>query len=84
MGAPSSVAAALSEVLGVDPDEIDARKPFSHYGLGSTEAVMIVGDLENWLGRVFPETLAFDYPNIESLSQHLGGHLNDYDAPRWE
>jgi len=72
------LAATLGGILGVAPEEIDVRQPFSYYGLGSTEAVMIIGDLETWLGCTFPETLAFDHPTIERLAQHVGANLQTY------
>lgn len=74
------LAETLCDVLGVGPEEIDLNCPFSHYGLGSTEAVMIVGDLETWLGATFPNSLAFDHPTIQSLADHLGDELPRYRA----
>ncbi len=71
----------LSSVLGVGPDEIDLDKPFSYYGLGSAEAVMIVGDLEAWLHCTFPSELSFDFPTIGSLAKHLGSELDKYLDP---
>lgn len=68
----------ISDIVGVPPDEIETDQPFSYYGLGSTEAVMIVGELERWLGCEFPNTLAFDHPNVESLAVHLARNLHRY------
>ena len=39
----------LSELLGVAPEEIDVREPFASYGMGSTEAVSLSGELGDWL-----------------------------------
>ena len=50
---------------------IDPREPFTYYGLDSVQAVGLTGDLEIWLGRRLSPTLAWDYPNIESLARHL-------------
>ena len=61
----------LSERLGVVSDEIDVREPFSSYGLGSTEAVSLSGELSEWLGRRLSPALAYEYPTIETLARHL-------------
>src|SRR5437868_3277114 len=63
----------LSEVLGVEPQSIDIREPFTNYGLTSRDAVGLSGDLEDWLGRELSPTLAYEYPGIESLARHLAG-----------
>jgi acyl transferase domain-containing protein/acyl carrier protein len=65
--------AKLSNLLGVDPREIDVREPFASYGLGSTEAVCLSGELADWLGRKVPADLAYEYPTVETLSRHLTG-----------
>ena len=54
-------------------DKIDIRQPFTSYGLDSVEAVILAGDLEQWLGRKFSPTLAWDYPNIAALASYLAG-----------
>jgi acyl transferase domain-containing protein/acyl carrier protein len=61
----------LSERLGLDSHEIDVREPFSSYGLGSTEAVGLSGELAEWLGRKLSPALAYEYPTIETLARHL-------------
>src|ERR1700722_16982191 len=63
----------LSELLGVAPDEIDLREPFASYGMGSTEAVTLSGELGEWLGQKVPADLAYEFPTIESLARHLSG-----------
>ncbi len=65
--------AKLSNLLGVDRQEIDVRQPFASYGLGSTEAVSLSGELADWLGRKVPADLAYQYPTVETLSRHLTG-----------
>ncbi len=61
----------LSERLGIESHEIDVREPFSSYGLGSTEAVSLSGELAEWLGRKLSPALAYEYPTIETLARHL-------------
>jgi acyl carrier protein len=61
----------IAEYLQLDADEIDATLPFSYYGLDSVASLGISGELEVWLGRKLPQTLTWDYPNIELLSAFL-------------
>ena len=46
-----------AEALGIPPESLDPSAPLSDYGLGSMQAVNLVGDLEEWLGRKLPATL---------------------------
>ncbi|HYB36738.1 MAG TPA: SDR family NAD(P)-dependent oxidoreductase [Mycobacterium sp.] len=63
----------LSQELGLSPTEIDISRPFAFYGLDSVHAIRLTTALEAWLGREFSPTLAYEYPTIEILSQHLAG-----------
>jgi myxalamid-type polyketide synthase MxaE and MxaD len=63
----------LSERLGIEQNGIDIREPLASYGLGSTEAVSLTGELAEWLGRDLSPTLAYEYPTIEALARHLAG-----------
>ena len=63
--------AKLSERLKIASHEIDIREPFASYGLGSTEAVTLAGELAEWLGRKLSPALAYEYPTIEALARHL-------------
>src|SRR5438552_10339338 len=69
----------LSEVLGVEPQDMDIQEPFTNYGLTSRDAVSLSGDLEDWLGRELSPTLAYEYPTIESLARHLAGEPDDWE-----
>jgi myxalamid-type polyketide synthase MxaE and MxaD len=61
----------LSERLGIEAHEIDIREPFASYGLGSTEAVSLAGELADWLGRKLSPALVYGYPTIEALARYL-------------
>ncbi len=61
----------LAEILEIDPDEVDITISFNRYGLDSSAAVALVGDLMSWLGRDLDPTLLYDYPNIKILTRHL-------------
>ncbi|NEQ81469.1 MAG: AMP-binding protein, partial [Moorea sp. SIO2I5] len=66
---------------------INISKSFADYGLDSVTAVELADDLEEWLGVPLSPTLAYDYPNIESLAQYLAtvsqqSNSNQGDSPR--
>jgi len=63
----------LAREAGIKPEEIDAKAPFSRYGLDSVAAVTMVGDLEQELGIELSPTLPYEYPTPEALAQHLAG-----------
>lgn len=64
---PAQIAAAL----GLDASELALSEPLSRYGIDSQGAAELAGDLETWLGREVPATLAYTYPTIEALARHL-------------
>jgi len=70
----SWVVAYLADLLETDEDEIDVTIPFDRYGLDSSAAVGLTGELEDWLGREVPPTLLYDYPTVESLVEYLGSN----------
>ncbi len=63
--------AELATQMGISPSEIDIREPFDSYGLNSSQALVVAGKLENYLGFKLPPILLMYYPTIESLSQRL-------------
>jgi acyl carrier protein len=63
----------LSDLLEIDPAEIDAQDPLASYGLDSSGAVGLIADLGNWLGlRLDPEVL-YSHPTIDALTLYLVG-----------
>ncbi|MFU8802987.1 MAG: beta-ketoacyl synthase N-terminal-like domain-containing protein, partial [Bradymonadaceae bacterium] len=73
----------LASELGVEAGSIDLRSPFANYGLGSLEAISLVGELESWLEQEIPATALYDYPTVEALAKHLGG-VEDSPTPQSE
>ncbi len=67
----------IAELLHVAPDTVDIRESFSNYGLSSLDVVSLSGDLEELLGRRLSPTLAYDYPNILALSDHLADNIEN-------
>ena len=65
------LAAKVAAPLGMRPAEVDVRRPLASFGIGSLQAVRLAADLEEWLGRKFAPTLAYDHPTIEALARFL-------------
>ena len=61
----------IAELLEVEPEQVDPTIPFDRYGLDSSAAYALTGDLEDWLGREIDPTAIYDYPTVEALSKHL-------------
>ncbi len=61
----------ISTELKVPAANIDVTQPFARYGLDSVRATGLAGDLEEWLGRSLPATLAYDYPTVAALARYL-------------
>lgn len=74
--------AHIAEVMGGRPEDIDIREPVESYGLSSREAVSMVGDLEDWLGRKISPTLVWEYPTIEAIAHFLDGRQTPTQASR--
>jgi len=73
----------LSERLGIESHEIDVREPFASYGLGSTQAVSLSGELAEWLGRRLSPALAYEYSTIETLARHLAESPEASESTPW-
>lgn len=62
----------ISRELDVPAESIDINAPFDRHGLSSLKAVLMIGDLEEWLGYSLDPTLPYDYPTIELFANHIG------------
>ncbi|WP_437819486.1 SDR family NAD(P)-dependent oxidoreductase [Sorangium sp. So ce1078] len=63
----------LAARSGIDPRAIDAREPFSRYGLDSRGAAELLAALGAALGRSLPATLVWEHPTPAALSRYLAG-----------
>ena len=63
--------ARLSAVSGIDSEEIDLGQPFAAFGLDSARALVLVGELETWLGQRLSPVVLWNYPTIEALARQL-------------
>ncbi len=67
----------LAARLDLDPDEIDIQASFESFGMESAEALVMLTQLEKWLGRTVPPILIWNYPTIAQLSQRLSESENE-------
>ena len=68
----------IAELLEIKPDSIDVTISFDCFGLDSSAAVELSGDLEDWLGRELEPTILYDYPTVEALAKHLSEECQAY------
>lgn len=65
----------LVQHLELNPARIDITIPFDRYGIDSAAAIVLVGDLKDWLEIDLEPTLIYDYPSIEELARHLSDSI---------
>ena len=61
----------LQDNAGITYESIDLDKPFADYHLDSLTSVELSYDLEEFTGKKLDVTVAFNYPTINKLSEHL-------------
>ncbi|MBW4594269.1 MAG: acyl carrier protein [Brasilonema angustatum HA4187-MV1] len=66
----------LTNVLKINPNEIDVTLPFDCYNMDSASAIGLSGEIEEWLECEFEPTLLYDYPTIEALTKYLANSLS--------
>jgi acyl carrier protein len=66
----------LAQEVNVNQNEIDLQEPFVNFGLSSRQAVILAGDLEDWVGITLEPSLAWDYPTIEQLAEFVASTTN--------
>jgi acyl carrier protein len=52
-------------------DDIDRTRRFDHLGLDSADAVALVGELEDFVGRPLSAFLPYEFPTIEQLARQV-------------
>jgi thioester reductase-like protein len=72
----------LSKRLSIPLDRLDENRPFAQLGLDSREGIILVGDLEKWLGTELPVSIIYDHPSIDRLVRHLEGSAKSVPEER--
>lgn len=63
----------MARYAQIVPGEVDPHAVFASFGLGSTAAVQLSGELSERLGREVSPTLAWEHPTIAQASVYLAG-----------
>ena len=61
----------IAKELRMDPKTIQVDAPFVNFGMGSRQAVLLIGEISDWLGVDLEPAAAWDYPTISALAAHL-------------
>jgi acyl carrier protein len=65
------LAQQVARKTGAAPREVDRDRRFDHLGLDSADAVRMVGEMEDFVGRPLSAALPYEYPTIRQLARHL-------------
>jgi acyl transferase domain-containing protein/acyl-CoA synthetase (AMP-forming)/AMP-acid ligase II/acyl carrier protein len=61
----------VARTAGIAAASISSTEPLAQFGLGSRDMVGLTDDLEQWLGCRLSPVLAYQYPTIKALAEHL-------------
>lgn len=65
------LAAHVAHRTGTSANDIDHTRRFDHLGLDSADAVMLMGELEDFVGRPLSASLPYKFPTIERLARRV-------------
>jgi polyketide synthase PksN len=66
----------IAQELGGRPEQISLDEEFVNLGLSSRQAVLLMLEMETWLGQPTDAGLVYDYPTIRSLARFLTSHAS--------
>ncbi len=72
----------LITTIGCSPDDIESDVPMSDLGVGSTDAVVLSGELSELLGRPVSPVEFWQYPTIDALARFLTAPESELGAQR--
>jgi len=61
--------------LQVEPSAVDVTTLFDDFELDSTEALILAGELESWIGVELPTTALWYHPTIADLATFIAEEL---------
>ncbi|GII86770.1 hypothetical protein Ssi03_47600 [Sphaerisporangium siamense] len=70
----------LAHRLGVPAEQVDTDQYFDEFDLDSTEALVLSGELENWLGFELETTALWYHPTINELAGYIVEKQRDATA----
>lgn len=69
------IVAQVAQRLGVEPQAVNVDESLVAHGLDSMQFVVLVGELEDWLGCRFADNPLVRYPSASALSVFLAREL---------
>jgi acyl carrier protein len=60
-----------AELVQLAPHEIDPDAPHGEHGLDSASALILAAEVEHRLGVVLSPSVAWDYPTLRALAEHI-------------
>ncbi|WP_307792512.1 acyl carrier protein [Streptomyces verrucosisporus] len=70
----------VAHKLGVAPAEVDPEQYFDEFDLDSTEALVLSGELEDWLGFELETTALWYHPTIAQLALYIAEKQAEHAA----
>jgi acyl carrier protein len=61
----------IAKEMEMPTAEIDTGHSLLDYSMSSVTAMILVGDLEDWLDLTLSPTLVWDYTSIDAMTDHL-------------
>ncbi|MET9427795.1 MULTISPECIES: acyl carrier protein [unclassified Streptomyces] len=61
----------IAHRTGVQPADVPPEQYFDELKLDSTEALILAGEMENWLGFELGTTALWYHPTIQDLAAHI-------------
>jgi acyl carrier protein len=61
----------LAKELKVESAALPKDEPLTNLGISSRQAVMLTGELEEWLGAPVDPAVAWEHPTVNALAQAL-------------
>lgn len=65
----------IAHRLQVPPNSVDVTMLFDDFDLDSTEALILAGELESWIGVELPTTALWYHPTIAELATFIAEEL---------
>lgn len=67
---------------GLEAHEVRPEMFFDEFDLDSTEALVLAGELEEWLGFALAPTALWYFPTIEKIAEHVASASEPESVPR--
>lgn len=71
----------IAHRLGAAETEVSPDMYFDEMDLDSTEALILAGEIENWLGFELSTTTLWYHPTIKDLAAHIGEECSRRATP---